>query len=110
MAHAPQAYDLLVKALEDKNAANAALAQAHSQLEDLKETLARARQAEHDADEREYRLMDDLREMGKKVNDRKAHILQVYACHSHPAGIVYIPQHTCWSQRITLLALMMCSQ
>ena len=79
MAHAPQAYDLLVKALEDKNAANAALAQAHSQLEDLKETLARARQAEHDADEREYRLMDDLREMGKKVNDRKAHILQVYA-------------------------------
>ena len=79
MAHAPQAYDLLVKALEDKNAANAALAQAHSQLEDLKERLARARQAEHDANEREYRLMDDLREMGKKVNDRKAHILQVYA-------------------------------
>ena len=79
MAHAPQAYDLLVKALEDKNAANAALAQAHSQLEDLKERLARARQAEHDANEREYRLMDDLREMGKKVNDRKVHILQVYA-------------------------------
>ena len=79
MAHAPQAYDLLVKALEDRNAANAALAQAHSQLEDLKERLARARQAEHDANEREYRLMDDLREMGKKVNDRKAHILQVYA-------------------------------
>ena len=51
MAHGPQAYDLVVKALEDKNAANAALAQAHSQLEDLKETLARARQAEHDADE-----------------------------------------------------------
>lgn len=79
MAHGPQAYDLVVKALEDKNAANAALAQAQSDLEDLKETLARARQAEHDADEREYRLMDELRGMGKKVNDREAHILEVYA-------------------------------
>ncbi|KAI5822598.1 hypothetical protein K523DRAFT_407877 [Schizophyllum commune Tattone D] len=80
---ATSAYNLVVKALEDKNAANAALAQAQSDLEDLKETLARARQAEHDADERElnleYRLMDDLRGMGKKVNDREAHILQVYA-------------------------------
>ncbi|KAI5886065.1 uncharacterized protein SCHCODRAFT_02673118 [Schizophyllum commune H4-8] len=73
------AYDIVVKALEDKNAANAALAQAQSELKDLKETLARARKNEDVANEREYRLMGDLREMEKKVDDRESHILQVYA-------------------------------
>lgn len=68
-----------MKALEDKNAANAALAQAQSELKDLKETLARARKDEDIANEREYRLMGDLREMEKKVDDRESHILQVYA-------------------------------